>query len=106
MLVPQNRLGHFATARWASAFFRSILMRRKAWRVDPQLYEVSDANVLFQNSVRDLKSLAVFSVKRYPIHQLVIVGEMLFLELLSQGHRHFAWQLVMLIIPLFLTSRL
>src|SRR5687767_8335645 len=60
LLVPQDRLGHLAVAGGASAFFRRILMDRKTWRVDPQLDELSDANVPFQNRVRNLKSLAVF----------------------------------------------
>jgi hypothetical protein len=85
--MPQNWLGHFAVAAWASAF-RSILVGRESRRVDSQFDKVPDADVFFQNGMWDLESLALFGVHGNTIYQLIAVGESLLLELLFQIFRH------------------
>src|SRR6266496_3365041 len=84
MLMTKNRLGGLAIAAWARAFIMSAFMHGKASRVDSQLYEVTNADVLLQDGMRDLKTFAVLGVHTDTIYQLVAIGKSLFVELLLQ----------------------
>ena len=59
-------------------------MLGKTGRVDTEFDELPDVNVLLQDRVRYLESLAVFGVHGDTIDQLIAIGESLFSELLLQ----------------------
>ena len=59
-------------------------MHGKAGRVDPEFDKLPNANVLLQDRVRDLETLAIFSMHGDTINQLVAVGELLLVELLLE----------------------
>lgn len=59
-------------------------MDRETRRIDPQFDEVPDVDMLLQDWVGDLESLAVFGVHSDTIDQYVAVGESLLVELLAQ----------------------
>src|SRR5436190_12041063 len=88
MFVPQDRLFHLAVATWARAFLGSIFMGRKPRRINSDFDKVSDANVLLQDRMWDLKSLAMFGVHRNPADQFVAVAKLLLVELLLKGGGH------------------
>lgn len=60
-------------------------MHRETGRVDPQFDKMTDADMLLQHAVRDLKTLAVLGVHGNTIDKLITVGESLFVELLLEG---------------------
>ena len=88
MLMPQDGLGHFPVAARAGALPQSIVVCRKPWRVDPDFHKMADADVLFEDGVRDLKSLAMLRMHSDSVHQLVVIGEALAIELLTKRREH------------------
>jgi hypothetical protein len=88
MLVAEDGLRGFAMAGGAVTFLPRIFMNRKPWRIDPQLDEVANPDVLFQNGVRNQKVLRVFGIHGHAVHQLITVGQVLGMEAMFEFHAH------------------
>jgi len=63
------------------ALLHGIVVNREPGRVDPKFDEVSDADVLFENGMRNLEVFGVLGVHCDAVHQVVAVGEVLLAEL-------------------------
>ena len=63
-------------------------MERKSRRIDPEFDELVDRDMPFDNIGRDMEIFRVFGVHGDPVHQLVVVGEMLGVELLLKTACH------------------
>ena len=83
--MAQDWLGGLAVAGRTITLLGGILVNRKSGGIYPQFDEMTDANMLLQNRVWDLKVVAVFGMHLNAVHQVVTVGKPLRGQALTEG---------------------
>ncbi len=82
--MPQDGLGQFTVARRACAFLSSVFMDREPWGVDSEFHKLAGPDVPLDDVWWNVEVLRVLGVHGNTVHQLVLIGELLVVELLLQ----------------------